>query len=47
MLLVDQSPNETYSIIADTDSGSNVGKAPKTALHKIQALFLEILEFLD
>lgn len=38
--------NGTYSIIADADRGSDIGVAPETALSEIQALFLQILEFL-
>jgi hypothetical protein len=32
-------------IITDTDGRGYIGKAPKAALHEIQALFLEVLEF--
>ena len=38
--------DSTYRVIADTDSGGNVSKTPKAALHEVDSLFFEILEFL-
>jgi len=36
----------THGVVADANCGGNVGEGPEAALGVVDALFLEILEFL-
>ena len=36
----------THGVVADADGGGDVGKGPEAAFGVVDALFLEILEFL-